>query len=161
MEIAKVLYKANCLPYSNRVWKIFFKFSIVPFVFMLFPFLFKEKVNFIALLWTLVMMSVIIMMLVNSIKWAKNEIVYLAVSSDNFEIEVLNKNVKTFFMVAKSNIIAKAAWSGGRPAILVLSLFDSGTKLADLYSGGSAAKVITLEDIYYLIEKNKEFSGNK
>ena len=93
------------------------------------------------------------MMLISSFKWAKNDIVSLTASKDAFEIVVLFKNIRTVYNIAKSDLFAKIEWRGGRPSILVLTLFDKETKIADFYSGGSSDKVIVLEDIYYLISK--------
>lgn len=121
MQDKTILYKAQVDKFSKRILVAFYPYSIIPFIFLFFPFLNPNPDNPITFIWVTMMLSIIVMMLISSYKWTKTQVASL-VSYDNlFEIEIVTKNTTKIYQIDKGSIKTRLEWKGGRPRILKLT----------------------------------------
>ena len=94
-------------------------------------------------------------MFISSFKWGLKHLSLITFKSDIFTIEIMERDLKKTYTIHKDNLTTTLKWKGGRPKVLVLTIFDGTTKIADLYSGGRQKKEYELEEIDYKLKQKK------
>ena len=91
-------------------------------------------------------------MFLSSYKWTRRAVTLITFTGDTFKINVVDKDAKKTYNIHKDNIRTALKWTGGRPKILRLTIFENDDKVLDLYSGGQQKNEYLLEDIAFKLK---------
>ena len=94
-------------------------------------------------------------MFISSYKWGLKKVSLITFKSDIFTIEIMEKDLKKTYTIHKDNLITTLKWKGGRPKVLLLTIFDGTNKIADLYSGGRQKNEYELQEIFFKLNQKK------
>lgn len=148
----KVIFKYEPSKFSKRFWRVLSPYAILWFVFSLLPFFnIQGHKGILALIFAIIALS-FFSIAYSSYKWTLRCISEVVLKGDVFEIQLVEKDKLKTFTIHKDNIRTHLKWEGGRPRILVLTIFDTDTKIIELYSGGRAENEYVLEDIVLKIK---------
>jgi hypothetical protein len=92
-------------------------------------------------------------MLLSAYKWELVKVTSITFHSNVFTFEIIEKDKKNTFSIQKDNLATTLKWKGGRPRVLVLTIFDGNNKIAELYSGGRKKHEIELEEIAFALNQ--------
>jgi hypothetical protein len=153
MQEVKTLFKRVPESFTKRFWKLFAPYLLFYSVFLVLSFFFWKSLEGVFLLWLLVISLSIIVMLLSSYKWSVDKVSLITFYAEVFTFEIAHMDKKNTFSIQKDNLATTLKWKGGRPRVLVLTIFDGKNRVAQLYSGGRKRHEIELEEIAFALNQ--------
>lgn len=147
-----IIFESHVDNFSKRLWRTFSPYFLFYSLFLFLPLFNKHGNKAIIFIWWALVLVVIISIFIGSYKWTRRAVALISFTGDTFKIEVVDKNLKKTFEIHKENIRTVLKWTGGRPKILMLTIYNSDKKIVDLYSGGRQKNEYILEDIAHQIK---------
>ena len=154
MQEVKTLFKSVPESFIKRFWKLFAPYFLFYSVLLVPSFFFQKSFEGFFLIWLIVISLSIIVMLLSSYKWSLNKVSLITFYTDVFTFEIAHKDMKNTFSIQKDSLATTLKWKGGRPRVLVLTIFDGENQVAELYSGGRKKHEIELEEIAFVLNRS-------
>ena len=82
-------------------------------------------------------------------KWSLRKIVSIKLIDDSYQFIIFKKNTINEYSISKDHLRSTLKWKGGRPQILMLTIFDGENKIAIIYSGGRQKLENELDEIEF------------
>ena len=153
-ENKNIIFETEVDRFTNRFWKIFktYLFFYLTIISILIYFNYEND-SIITKICIILMFVFMISRYKSVIKWTKTKIERIINNEEDFEFQIIEKNVKKKIFIPKKDLLTILKWIGHRPKVLELTIFNNGKEEIKLYSASKTEIEQELEKISYRLKK--------